>query len=122
LQLCRPDVVVLGVEIPGRDGLALTRAMRADPLLTQTRVILQLGSEGPAMLAQGHLAGVDRYLPHRCSPWQILATLEACLRAGKDREKTPRGGWGRMGGDAEGAPNSSPPRIVTLSSDTLCRA
>src|SRR4051812_40599977 len=63
LQVCRPDVMVLGVELPGRDGLALTRAIRADPLLARTRVILLIGSEGPAMLAQGHLAGVDYYLP-----------------------------------------------------------
>lgn len=81
LQVCRPDVTILGAEMPGRDGLALTRAIRADPLFAHTRVILQLGSQGSAMLAQGHLAGVDRYLPNRCSPWQILVTLEACLRA-----------------------------------------
>jgi PleD family two-component response regulator len=34
LQVCLPDVTVLGVEMQGRDGLALTRAIR--PSLSST--------------------------------------------------------------------------------------
>src|SRR5689334_4433417 len=53
LQIMHPDVALLDISMPGRDGLTLTRAIRADPLLEQTRVILLTGHKEPADLAAG---------------------------------------------------------------------
>jgi two-component system chemotaxis response regulator CheY len=80
LQTSRPDVALLDVGMPGRDGLALTRAIRADPLLAQTRVILLTGSQEPSAVAAGRAAGADHYLTKPFSPLELVATLEACLR------------------------------------------
>jgi len=79
LQTCRPDVVLLDVQMPGRDGFALTRAIRADPLLAQTRVILLTGAATPEHVAAGRAAGTDHYLTKPFSPLQLLATIEACV-------------------------------------------
>jgi len=79
LQTCRPDVVLLDVRMPGRDGFALTRAIRSDPLLTQTRVILLTGLHGPEALAEGRAVGADHFLTKPFSPLQLLATIGECL-------------------------------------------
>src|ERR1700730_13552139 len=55
-QTCRPDVAILDIAMPGRDGFALTRAIRADSLLALTRVILLTGDRRDAALAEGHAA------------------------------------------------------------------
>src|SRR5205823_1671135 len=88
LQTCRPDVVLLDVQMPGRDGFALTRAIRADPLLTSTRVILLTGQRGPDAVAQGRAVGADHYLTKPFSPLHLLDTIAACV--GEQRESA---GW-----------------------------
>jgi DNA-binding response OmpR family regulator len=82
LQDDHPQVALLDVIMPGRDGLALTRAIRADPALAATRVILLTGAGEPATLARGRAAGADHVLTKPFSPLQLRATIEACLRAG----------------------------------------
>jgi CheY-like chemotaxis protein len=79
LQIMRPDVALLDIGMPGRDGFALTRAIRADPLLAETRVILLTGSNAPADVAAGRAAGADHYLTKPFSPLQLIATIEKCL-------------------------------------------
>src|SRR5262245_60100471 len=79
LQVCRPDVALLDVRMPWRDGFALTRAIRADPLLAATRVILLTGRHDPEALAEGQAAGADYYLTKPFSPLHLLATIAACV-------------------------------------------
>jgi DNA-binding response OmpR family regulator len=88
LQTCRPDVAILDIGMPGRDGFALTRAIRADPFLAATRVILLTGRQGPDAMAQGRTVGADHYLTKPFSPLQLLATIAACV--GETRESA---GW-----------------------------
>src|SRR5438067_6826165 len=68
LQIMRPDVALLDVSMPGPDGFALTRAIRVDPLLAETRVILLTGNQVPAAIAAGRAAGADHYLLKPFSP------------------------------------------------------
>ena len=79
LQIMRPDVALLDVGMPGRDGFALTRAIRADPLLAETRVILLTGHKDPASMTAGRTAGADHYLTKPFSPLQLIAMVEKCL-------------------------------------------
>jgi DNA-binding response OmpR family regulator len=81
LQAQRPAVAILDIRMPGRDGLALTRAIRADPALARSRVILLTGLLGADLEAQGLAAGADHYLTKPFWPQQLLATIAACLRA-----------------------------------------
>jgi CheY-like chemotaxis protein len=81
MQTVRPAVALLDIKMPGRDGLALTRAIRADPHLAATRVILLTGLLGMDVIAEGCAAGADHYLTKPFSPLELVATIEACLGA-----------------------------------------
>ena len=62
IQAHRPEVVVLDVLMPGRSGLELTQAIRGDPALAATYVILLSAAAQPAQVEAGLAAGADRYM------------------------------------------------------------
>ena len=74
-----PRVAVLDVQMPGRDGLELTRAIRREPALDGTRVILLTAHAQQGAVRAGRAAGVDVYLTKPFSPLQVLAEVRAGL-------------------------------------------
>jgi CheY-like chemotaxis protein len=62
IQRHHPEVVVLDVLMPGRSGLELTQAIRRDPALASTYVILLSAAAQPAQVQAGLAAGADRYM------------------------------------------------------------
>jgi|RhiMethySRZTD1v2_1073278.scaffolds.fasta_scaffold1971308_1 CheY-like chemotaxis protein len=62
IQEHHPEVVVLDVLMPGRSGLELTQAIRRDPRLASTYVILLSAAAQPAQVEAGLAAGADRYM------------------------------------------------------------
>jgi two-component system OmpR family response regulator len=80
LQTGRPQVALLDVIMPHRDGIEVTRAIRADPALAATRVILLTGMGEPGAIARGRAAGADHIVTKPFSPARLLATIEACLK------------------------------------------
>jgi len=76
-----PSVALLDVQMPGRSGLELTRAIRADPGLRPTRVILLTANARPEDVAAG-LAGADLYLTKPFSPLELCGAVEAALGPG----------------------------------------
>jgi DNA-binding response OmpR family regulator len=80
-----PDLVLSDVMLPGLDGLALVRMLRANPDLSRTPVILLTARAGPESAAAGLRAGADDYIVKPFDPTELLARLEvhhelACLR------------------------------------------
>ena len=72
-----PDAVVLDLMLPGEDGLALTRALRAK----STIPILMLSARGEELdRVVGLEVGADDYLAKPFSPRELLARLRALLR------------------------------------------
>lgn len=73
----RPDAIVLDLMLPGEDGLALTRELRA-----HSRVpILMLSARGEEIdRVVGLEVGADDYLAKPFSPRELLARLRALLR------------------------------------------
>lgn len=80
-----PDLVLSDVMLPGLDGLALVRMLRANPDLSRTPVILLTALAGAESAATGLRAGADDYIVKPFDPAELLARLAvhhelACLR------------------------------------------
>jgi response regulator RpfG family c-di-GMP phosphodiesterase len=72
----RPDVVVLDVRMPGRDGIELCRELKAAPRTRGIGVILLTGGGEDGYSAQAAEAGADAFLLKPFSPLQLLAVVE----------------------------------------------
>jgi CheY-like chemotaxis protein len=77
----KPRVVLLDVQMPGKTGLDLTRAIRDDPELARTCVILLTSKAQQADIAAGMEAGADRYLTKPFSPLELLRVVEQAVDA-----------------------------------------
>lgn len=75
-----PDVIVLDLMLPGEDGLALTRMVRAQSSVP----ILMLSARGEEVdRVIGLEVGADDYLAKPFGPRELLARLRALLRRGQ---------------------------------------
>jgi DNA-binding response OmpR family regulator len=72
IQEQRPLLALLDVQLPRRSGLDLTRAIRGDPALDGTKVILITARGQAQEVAAGLEAGADRYLTKPFSPVELL--------------------------------------------------
>jgi CheY-like chemotaxis protein len=79
IQKHRPPLVLLDVRMPRRTGLDILRAIKADPKLTATRVILMTASAQQSDIAAGLTAGADVYLTKPFSPRDLLSKLDEVL-------------------------------------------
>ena len=97
-QGCACDFATINMHLPGMDGLELARAIKADPVLAPTRLVLltSQGQRGDAQAA--HTAGYAAYLrrPVRESQlYECLVTLRtlsapATAREGQSAGRTAR--------------------------------
>ena len=76
----RPDAVVLDVMMPRRDGLALTRLVRADEHLAQLPILLLTARVEDSDKIQGLELGADDYLIKPFNPLEVVARVRALLR------------------------------------------
>jgi DNA-binding response OmpR family regulator len=87
------DLVLLDLMLPGLDGLAVCRAIRARRPHQPVIMITARGSEDD--IVAGFKAGADDYIPKPFSLRELMVRVEAVLRrAGKN----PAGGSVQLGG------------------------
>ncbi|MBX3697298.1 MAG: response regulator [Dokdonella sp.] len=80
-----PDLILMDIALPGMDGLALTRKLKADP---RWRAIPVIALTAFAMLTderQARDAGCDGYITKPIDTRQLPLTVGAHLRTGADR-------------------------------------
>ncbi len=82
-----PDLVVLDILLPGIDGLALCRQLKADPRTQQAAVILLTAKGDEADIVAGLTVGADDYLPKPFSPRVLVARVKAVLRRAEGRKR-----------------------------------
>lgn len=91
-RLRRPGLVLTDVMMPNLDGFGLLRALRSDPVLRTTPVILLSARAGEEARLEGLEAGADDYLINRSLPascWPGSGPTWNLLRVGR-RPSVPR--------------------------------
>jgi DNA-binding response OmpR family regulator len=79
----QPDLVVLDVMLPGLDGFAVCRALRADG---DVPVILVTARESESDRLRGFELGADDYVVKPFSPRELVARVNALLRRARRRD------------------------------------
>ncbi len=74
-----PDLVLLDVMLPLIDGFELCRTIRADPALSQTRIVLVTARGREAEIARGLALGADTYLTKPFSTRDLMRKVRSLL-------------------------------------------
>ena len=76
----RPDVLVLDLMLPGRNGLEILREVRGEPATRDLPVIVLTARSTEMDKLLGFEHGADDYLTKPFSPRELVARVEALLR------------------------------------------
>jgi CheY-like chemotaxis protein len=79
VQEHRPSLVLLDVRMPGLTGLDVLHAIKSDPQLAATKVILLTASAQESDISAGLAAGANSYLTKPFSPADLLSRLDEAL-------------------------------------------
>ena len=84
------DLVILDLMLPGLDGLVVCQAMRADPALASTPIIMLTARGEESDRVAGLEIGADDYVTKPFSPKELTARVTALLRrAGRGAAAAP---------------------------------
>jgi len=89
LRFERPDVVVLDLMLPGRDGWSVIESARAEGIGTPIVVVSARGTEHDRVHALE--IGADDYLVKPFSMNELVARVRAASRRATRRDEVPRG-------------------------------
>jgi DNA-binding response OmpR family regulator len=78
----RPDILIVDLMLPGRSGLEIVAALRADPRLADLPVMMLTARGQGRDRAAAEAAGVDRFITKPFANAEILAEVRA-LAAGR---------------------------------------
>jgi DNA-binding response OmpR family regulator len=73
-----PDLIVLDLLLPGRDGLSVLRNLRAQGVSVPVILLTALGQERERL--EGFRAGADDYVVKPFSPAELMLRVDAILR------------------------------------------
>ncbi len=77
----RPDAIVTDVMMPGLDGFELVAAIRAEPELAGTPVLMLSARAGAEAISDGFAGGADDYLPKPFRSQELVDRVSARLSA-----------------------------------------
>jgi CheY-like chemotaxis protein len=77
----RPDLAVVDVNLPGKDGLSLCREAAVDPALVHTKILVMTGSKEPGIGARAFAEGAVEFLPKPFEPETLRAAAQRLLGA-----------------------------------------
>lgn len=77
----RPDLIILDWMMPGLDGPSVCEAIRADPDLKSSHVVLMTAHDRPDQIAEGLSRGADDFLSKAASNQEVMARVQASLRS-----------------------------------------
>jgi two-component system cell cycle response regulator len=80
----QPNLILLDIEIPDPDGLAVCRRVRQDPATSEIPVIFLSGLDPSTVEARARSVGADDYLTKPIGAYK----LQRCVRALLERNRT----------------------------------
>ena len=81
-----PRVIVTDYNMPGMDGVAMVKALRADAVTRGIAVLMLTSEEGVEKEAQALEAGVDDYIMKPVEPRRLAARVKSVLARSKARQ------------------------------------
>jgi two-component system alkaline phosphatase synthesis response regulator PhoP len=85
----KPDLVVLDLMLPGRDGLDVTRIVRSDEALAAIPILMLTARVEDVDKLIGLELGADDYLTKPFNPPEVVARVKAILRRSSGALKPP---------------------------------
>ncbi len=83
-----PELIILDVIMPGMDGYAVCREVRADPILKDTPILFLTAKSKDEDKITGFTAGADDYLSKPFNLDELVLRVRAILRRSKNQLKT----------------------------------
>jgi two-component system alkaline phosphatase synthesis response regulator PhoP len=80
LRRDKPDLVLLDLMLPGRDGMEITRLVRSDPQLAHIPIIMLTARVDDTDKIVGLEIGADDYVTKPYNPREVVARVRARLR------------------------------------------
>lgn len=115
LRTQRPELIILDVMLPGKDGVTLLRELKADPSLRDIPVIMATAKGEEYDKIQSLDLGADDYLVKPFGVMELVSRVRAVLRRCRPRvEGGPRLGWGGLVLDLEARAVTADGAPVTL--------
>ena len=76
----RPDLILMGVQLPVMDGYEVTRQIKANPVLRSIPIIAVTSHALDGEERTARAAGCDDYVPEPYSPCELLAKIRHYLQ------------------------------------------
>ena len=89
LQLAPPDLLILDIMMPGRDGFEICRRMQDDPELRRIPVIMLSARGGEHDRERGIALGADEFMTKPYSPAELLRRIRQLLNQEQREEHEP---------------------------------
>jgi DNA-binding response OmpR family regulator len=84
----RPDLIVTDLNLPGMDGLAMVRALRADDRTQDASIFMLTSDASPESERLARAVGADEYFVKSAPPRHLAARARAVMN---DVERAARG-------------------------------
>lgn len=76
----KPDVILMDVVLPGKNGFEATRALQRNPLTQSIPIVIVSSKSQPSDLMWGKKQGASAYLPKPFTQQQLFQELEKVLK------------------------------------------
>ena len=85
----KPDVAIIDIGLPGRDGYSVASALRQTPERQQMVLIAVTGYDQPDSWRRARDAGFDEYVTKPIAPDRLVRLIDAALATRARRQATP---------------------------------
>ena len=106
-----PDAVVTDLAMPGMDGVAFCRHLRASHAADQVPVVAVSGQATPSLACDARRAGCDEVLSKPCLPDQLVETVGRLLDATSGQPPAHRDSSARCDAPPPEVRLPEPPRV-----------